>query len=116
MESTKSIWIYGNSVILGTIRASFLRNCRYSLTTVAAPLPENINEETKKPDVIIFDLDFPYPRDAFLLLESCPDLKIIGVSPDQNIVKVWSGKQLQEISTLDLMEEINNSEIAYKDV
>jgi hypothetical protein len=108
MGETQNIWIYGNSVILGTVRASFLRNGKYALTTVAFPLPQNIEEEATKPDAIIFDIDFPYPRDAFLLLESCPSLKLIGVSGDRNIVKVWSGHQLQEISTLDLMKIANS--------
>lgn len=104
MERQKQIWLYGNSVILGTIGASLKRSKQFEVTTMVSPLPEN---SEKEPDVIFFDLEFSRPKDAFMLLESYPTLKLIGVSPDNNIVKVWSGKQLKELSTNDLLDMVN---------
>jgi hypothetical protein len=104
MERKKLVWLYGNSVILGTIGASLRRSTQFEAITMTDPVSEEMKQE---PDVIFFDLDAPLPKDAFFLLESCPNLKLIGVSPDNNVVKVWSGKQLSELSLQDLMKVMN---------
>ena len=59
------------------------------------------------PDVVVFDLEATRPEAAFSLLERCPSLKLIGISPDSNLVRIWSGKQLRELSTQDLLDVIN---------
>ena len=97
----KQIWLYGNSIILGTIAVSLKSDSRFEVTTVGPSLPDVKKEAA--PDVIFFDLNSSFCQDAFPLLESCPGLKLIGVGPDTNVVKVWSGKQLTDLSTRDLM-------------
>ncbi len=68
------------------------------------------NLDGPKPDVILFDLQAASPRSMFSLLGSCTTLMLIGVSPDTNLVEVWSGKQLREVSVKDLMRVINGQE------
>ena len=99
------IVLYGNSVIIGTVGASLRRSERYKVVPL---LPSQQCElEAMAPDVIVFDLEAARPEAAFSLLESCPSLKLIGISPDSNLVRIWSGKQLRELSTQDLLDVIN---------
>jgi len=60
-----------------------------------------------KPEVIIFDLDSPRPQTVFSLLESEPEVVLIGVSSDSNLVKIWTGRQLREMSIQDLLKVIH---------
>ncbi len=99
------IVLYGNSVIVGTVGASLQRSHQYKVVPM---LPSQQNElEATAPDVVVFDLEAARPEAAFSMLETRPDLKLIGISPDNNLVRIWSGKQLRELSTKDLLDVIN---------
>jgi len=115
MERRRRIVLFGNSVILGAVGMSL--RC-FPQNEVISPSPE-VREAADvaalNPDVILFDLESSIPQPIFSLLESCPGMKLIGVSPDSNIVRVWSGKQLQELSTHDLMEVMNEPFHHYRD-
>jgi hypothetical protein len=103
----RQVVLYGNSVIVGTLGASLQQLPQYEVTPL---LPTQQNElESLAPDVVLFDLEAARPEAAFSVLEKRPGMILIGISPDTNLVKVWSGRQLQEISTQDLIEVINNA-------
>jgi hypothetical protein len=42
------------------------------------------------------------------LLEINPTLQLIGISSDVNLVKVWSIRELREVSMQDLFQVINS--------
>jgi len=97
--------LYGNSVIVGTVGASLRRSNQYKVVPI---LPSQQSElEAMAPDVVVFDLESARPEVAFSMLESHPGLKLVGISPDSNLVRIWSGKQLRELSTKDLLDAIN---------
>ena len=103
----RQIVLYGTSIIVGTVGASLQQLPQYEVIPL---LPAQQNElEVMAPDVVIFDLEATRPEEAFSLLETCPGMMLIGISPDSNLVKVWSGRQLRELSTQDLIEVINSS-------
>jgi hypothetical protein len=101
------ICIYGNSVILGTLGLNLRQSRQFEVTNLIPPLLETQELADLKPDIIFFDLEVHRPRAILALLETLPDLMLIGVSPDSNLVKVWSGRQIQEISTQGLLEMIS---------
>ncbi len=103
----RRIVLYGNSVILGTLGVSLQRFPQYQVIPLLPPFPEGPELEALTPDVIFFDLEGARPQTAFSLLESRPELLLMGVSPDSNLVKVWSGRQLRELSTRDLLAVID---------
>ena len=107
MQKRKRICLYGNSVIVGTLGASLRRFPRYEVNTLSPPWPETVELETMEPDVIVFDVEADRPEAAFFLLEKHPTLMVIGVSPDNNLVRIWSGQQLCELSTQALVEVID---------
>ncbi len=103
----RRICIYGNSVILGTLGLNLRTYPQFELTNLVPPWPDRQHLEELKPDVIFFDLEAEHPETAFSMLDRYPDLLIIGISPDSNLVKVWSGRQLREISTQGLLEMVD---------
>jgi hypothetical protein len=42
------------------------------------------------------------------LVENNPNLRVIGISPDINLVKVWSVREIREVSMQDLLQVLNS--------
>jgi hypothetical protein len=105
MEKQQHIFIVGNSLILDALAENLRCEGQFALTHIA--LPKDVKElESMKPDAILFDLETPYMEILFSLSESCSKLLLVGVSPDTNVVKVWVGRQLQELSMQGLVAVI----------
>ncbi len=107
MRKRRRIVIYGNSVIMGALRASLLRSRRYEVISLLPSQQDRL--EAIAPDVVLFDLDAARPDAAFSLLESRQDVMLIGVRPDRSLGKVWLGRPLCELSTHDLMQLIDHT-------
>jgi len=104
----RQVILYGNSVIVGTVGASLRLSPGYEVVSL---LPAQQNDlKAMAPSVVLFDLEAARPEVAFSLLETCPGMMLIGVSPDTNLIKVWSGRQLQEVSTRELLSLIDGQE------
>jgi hypothetical protein len=116
MKKKQRICICGESVILGAVGASLSRTSQFDVTTL--PLQSQLEHEfdTATPEVILFDLQAANTEALFSLLETHPTLKLIGISPDVNLVKVWTAKELRDMSTQDLVELMKNkiSEVCVK--
>lgn len=106
MKASKRILLYGNSVILGTIGASLRRCPQFEVTTVLQPSQTAKGLDASKPGILLFDLKTTHPEVVFPLLETNPNLQLIGVSPGINLVKVWSIRELREISMQELLQVI----------
>jgi hypothetical protein len=75
-----------------------------------APLLEETQEIRKlKPDVVLFDLEATRAESVLFLLEADPPPVLIGINPGFNLVKVWSSRQVRELSVQGLIEVINNA-------
>jgi len=102
VTKSRRIVLYGDSIILGSVGASLERVPRFEVTHLSPPLPGASELEPMDPDVIVFDVDSDVAAGAFSLLETRPGLLILGISPDGNVVRQWSGRQYTELSTSDL--------------
>ena len=109
MEKRRVV-LYGRSVILGTLRASFQRYPDLEVLSLSPPLPSAQELGALAPDVILFDMEIGRPEAAFSLLGTCPGLLLIGVDPSTNQALLWSGRQLRELSTQDLVQLMNEGE------
>ena len=107
MDVSRRIVLYGNSLILGTLANSLRSSPQFEITTFAPPLPDTHQLAACTPDVVLFDLNSPYNEAVFPLLQTCPKVLLLGVSPDKNQVQMWAGQQLKELSTQGLMNIIN---------
>ena len=110
MKANRRILLYGNSVILGTIGASLRRCSQFEVTTLTTPLQEAQELDNVKSDIFIFDLETPNTEAVFSLLKADPTLVLIGISPGINLVDVWSGRQLRELTMQGLLELIKSPE------
>jgi hypothetical protein len=106
MGASQRILLYGNSVILGTLGVSLRRCAQFQVIILLPPFPGKKRLVELNPDIVFFDLEASHTEALFSLLESCPKLMLVGISPDTNLVKIWSGQQLQELSTQGLLEAI----------
>jgi hypothetical protein len=109
------ILLYGNSVIIGSIWACLQRCPQFEVTTLAPPLEEASAFDNVNPDILLFDLETIHTETVFSALKTNPSLLLIGISPDVNLVKIWSGRQLRELSMKDLLDLIKNEAIAIPD-
>jgi hypothetical protein len=110
VKPNRRILLYGNSVILGSIGVS-LRRCPQFEVAIQAPQPNETKELLKKnPDVLLFDLEAPHTEAVFSLLKTDPALLVIGVSPGINLVDIWSGRRLRELTLQGLLELIGKTE------
>jgi hypothetical protein len=110
MATNKRILLYGNSLILGSIGDSLRRCPQFEVTTLLPPLQELQKRDSPHPDTLLFDLETTRPEAVFSLLESDSKLQVIGISPGINLVKVWSIRELREMSMGDLLEVITSEE------
>ena len=108
METNKQILLYGNSLILGSVGDSLRRFPQFEVTTLLPPTKEKQKLNSLKPDILLFDLATTRPEDVFSLVESNPNLQVIGISPDINLVKVWSVREMREVSMQDLLQVLNS--------
>ena len=108
MKVKRRILLYGNSVILGTIGISLSRYSQFEVTKLAPSLQGKQKMGAAKTDILLFDLETTHPKTVFSLLGTHPVLQLIGISPDLNLIKIWSIRELRELSMLDLLNVINN--------
>jgi hypothetical protein len=108
VKQNRQILLYGNSLIIGSIGASLRRLSQFEVTALVPPLQEMQNLDSLKPDVIIFDLETTHSATVFSMLKTHPGLLLVGISPDINLVKIWSGRQVRELSTQSLLELITS--------
>ncbi|MHB8962655.1 MAG: hypothetical protein ACYC5K_05830 [Saccharofermentanales bacterium] len=107
MEKRQHIFILGNSLILAALSESLRRGGQFELTSLA--LPDDVKElEPIRPDAILFDLETPHMESIFSLSESYAKLLLVGISPDTNIVKIWFGRQMRELSMQGLLTVIKD--------
>ena len=103
MEQRQRVILYGDSLILETVGASLQKHPQLEVIALSNPCPSAGQLAAMKPDVILFDMGAPHPEAAFSLLATCPGLLLVGVDPDRNRAMAWSGQQLRELSTSDLV-------------
>lgn len=107
MGKRQRILILGNSLILNALGESLKGSGRFDL--ISQEMPNDVRDlEHMKPDAILFDLETPHKETIFSMAENCSKLLLVGVSPDTNIVKVWSGRQLRELSMQGLLDMIED--------
>jgi hypothetical protein len=110
LRARRRILIYGNSIILEAIGASLSGCSEFEVTPLNLPLPGAQVLDDAKPDILLFDLESPHNEAVFSILKSNPSFLLMGISPDINLVKIWSGRQVRELSTQSLLELIKSEE------
>jgi hypothetical protein len=105
-QDHRRVVLYGDSVLLASVGATLGKWQELEVICLSAPLPGLRDLEELAPDVILFDHDCGRPGAAFALLEIRPGLVLLGISPDGDVVRLWTGRQLPELSSQDLKDVI----------
>lgn len=106
MATDKRIVLYGKSVVVSGVGASLEHVSQFEvlhLTSSSAGLP---HLQAMSPDVVVFDVESRLAGPAFSLLETRPGLLLLGISPDGNVVGLWSRRQYRVRSSKGLAELI----------
>ena len=108
MKKQRRVFLYGKSVILGTVGASLQHYSDLEITSLSPPLPGTQELSALAPDAIIFDLQAAHPIAALRLLDACPNLMLIGIDPSSEQVFLWTGEHMSALSAQDLAQSIRN--------
>lgn len=108
-EPERRVVLYGQSLVLASVAASLERLRRFEVTQPPLPLPTAAELEALAPDVVLFDVQAGPPAAVFSLLESRPELLVLGLDPDGNVTRAWSGRQYLELSTDELAALIESA-------
>jgi hypothetical protein len=98
----RRILVYGNSLVVEGVGASLRRAGGFDVFSVDPPLPGPPELEDMAPDLVLFDVEGQHPEPVLALLESLPDLLVLGLSPDGNVARLWSGRRYHDLTTGDL--------------
>ena len=109
MSKRRRVVLYGRSVILGTVGASLSRYPDLEIVELAPPLPGVDELRALAPDVILFDAEIERPEPIFALLQSCPDLLLVGINPENTQMLVWSSEQSSVLSAEDIVRVITHT-------
>jgi hypothetical protein len=98
--------LYGDTVVLAGLSASLTSYSELEVTTLDGPAAMEGDLCALQPDVVIFDIGAVRPAFRFELVEKLPDLVLVGIDPGSNRALVWSGQQVCQLSTGDLVQLI----------
>jgi DNA-binding NarL/FixJ family response regulator len=97
---------YGNSVILAGMQAILEARNDFDVISMAQPLEQSLDEfRLMRPATVIFDMRAT-PVDILLPLLQQAGLQLIGIDPETHQALVWSGMQLQEPNSQQLVKAI----------
>lgn len=102
MSGRRRILLYGSSLVLDGIATSLLTEERFEVIRLPQPLLQMSDAGALAPDVIIFDTETSDSAVLFSALATRPDLVLLEVSSDKNVVRLWSGQEHRELSITDL--------------
>ena len=108
MEKPLKVLIYGDTLVLGCLRASLEGQAELEVSGLDGLTASEQELSALQPDAVIFDLGAAQPAFQCALAEQLPGLLLVGIDPNSNRVQTWTGRQLRELSTQDLMRTIEH--------
>jgi hypothetical protein len=106
VDHHRRILLYGDSLILGSVGAVLGNWREFDVIALSPPLPGLAAVAQLAPDAVIFDIETTRPETVLALLDTQPSLLLLGISPDGNVMRLWSGRELREVSGKDLKDVI----------
>ena len=106
MGKPLKVLLYGDTLVLAGLEASLAAYPALELICLDTPDAGEHALCALRPDVVIFDTGAAQPAFQYALVEKLPDLLLVGIDASSNRALAWSGKQLCELSTGDLVEVI----------
>lgn len=111
IEKRKRVILYGHSLILGTLGESLKRYPELEIIPLQAPFQPVESLAELAPDVILLDVTSARPEPAWVLLERCPSLLVIGLDPSNEKMLVLSSRSTQAFSAEDLIHIMRQKDV-----
>jgi len=111
MKTKLRVILYGNTIILAGIHLSLAANPSLEVQVLDPTQGGESDLLALRPDVIIFDTHSIQPEFHFNLIQRRCGLQLIGIDPDKAQVLVWSGQQLSELSSQELLAVIQQNRL-----
>lgn len=109
MKKRLKVLVYGDTLVLGCLRASLASYECLELASLEDPVASEQELYWLSPDVVIFDLEAGQLAFQYALIARSPDLLLVGVDSAMNRVLTWSGRQLCQLSTAELVQVIEGA-------
>lgn len=106
MDTRQKVLLYGDSLVLAGLQASLSSWSGLEVIDLDGLVASEQELCALRPNVVIFDLGAVQPGFHYRLVEKLPDLLLVGIDSATNRVLVWSGQQLRELCTQDLVHMI----------
>ena len=107
MDKTRTVVLYGNSLVVSSIAASLKAQPHLLLCQPDTSAPDLAQQlRSLAPDVLVFDLASAHPDFAITLLKEHPRMLLIGVDIVNAGMLVLSGQQTQALTIDDLTRVI----------
>lgn len=108
MESRRKIVIYGHSLFLAGIEVSLRKKAHLRVMRVDNNLPHAMHQlATICPDAVIAEMNAYDAERTLTLLRSQPNLPVIGVNLDSDMLTVLCSRQYAVQMMTDLVHVIN---------
>lgn len=106
MGKRLKVLLFGDTLVLAGLRTSLAAYATLDVTCLEGPVVSVQELYALRTEVVIFDVEAVQPALLYALVETLLDLLLVGIDVNRNRVLVWSGRQLRELSTCDLVEVI----------
>jgi hypothetical protein len=107
MANTRTVVLYGNSLVVSSVGASLRDRAGLELVRLDAGVPDAAQRlEALRPDVVLFDLATAQPDFAVTLLKEHTKLLLIGVDLTNARMLVLSGHESNVLTVDDLLHVI----------
>jgi hypothetical protein len=106
MKQPLKVVIYGDTLLLGCLRASLASHACLELVSVEAHATGKQVLADLHPNVILFDLSAGEPAFLYAIATRPPGPLLVGVDSASNRVVTWRGQQLCRLSMAELVQAI----------
>jgi hypothetical protein len=107
---TRTIFLYGQSMLLSLVANSLAQNANLHVVQTAVWMEVDVLAAERTPDVLIYDLSSASESHILPLLFKNPRLLLIGLDVEANRAVLHSGQETNSL-TMEQVKEIVEKEI-----
>ena len=108
MKKRLRVLLCGDTLALAGLRASLATYKSLDVADFSGQVPSAEALLSQLPDVVIYDAEAVERELCYTLMETLPELLLVSIDVSRDRLLMWSGQQLGELSTNDLVQVIGH--------